>query len=272
MLRETARKRPELVFEWLLPRASRASGVTVREAVKPLSQGRRDAVLAARRAPRAPERPGVESTRMAEPLFNGVGVALVTLFRDDGTLDAAATAAHAACLVDLGVSAVVVAGTTGGRPPWMPPSAPRCSPRSVTPFPFSGVPVIAGTARRRAGRPPRSPRPPRRRCRRRACTVASGQHRCPPVLRDRRSCRGRSSLPRLLAAGYPVQTLREIPVGGCKDSSADPDRMPETLCLGRAALSRILVPPVACRPLGLRRGDPGPRKRRAGALCGRLCR
>ncbi|MFT3853851.1 MAG: DNA alkylation repair protein [Ilumatobacteraceae bacterium] len=37
VLRDTGRKRPDLVFDWLLPRAARASGVTRREAVKPLS-------------------------------------------------------------------------------------------------------------------------------------------------------------------------------------------------------------------------------------------
>ena len=48
VLRDTARKRPELVFAWLLPRVGRASGVTIREAVKPLTSAQRDAVLAAR--------------------------------------------------------------------------------------------------------------------------------------------------------------------------------------------------------------------------------
>jgi hypothetical protein len=46
------------------------------------------------------------------PLFTGVGVALVTLFRDDGSLDAAATAGHAARLAALGVRA----RGGGGRP------------------------------------------------------------------------------------------------------------------------------------------------------------
>jgi 3-methyladenine DNA glycosylase AlkD len=36
VLRDTARRRPDLVVGWLEPRLSRASGVTVREAVKPL--------------------------------------------------------------------------------------------------------------------------------------------------------------------------------------------------------------------------------------------
>lgn len=48
VLRDTAKQRPEIVYEWLLPRARRASGVTVREAVKPLSDLQRAAVLAAR--------------------------------------------------------------------------------------------------------------------------------------------------------------------------------------------------------------------------------
>jgi 3-methyladenine DNA glycosylase AlkD len=48
VLRDTARKRPTLVFDWLLPRAGRASGVTLREAVKPLSDQQRRAILAAR--------------------------------------------------------------------------------------------------------------------------------------------------------------------------------------------------------------------------------
>lgn len=48
VLRDTARKRPAMVFDWLLPRASRASGVTIREAVKPLSEDQREAILAAR--------------------------------------------------------------------------------------------------------------------------------------------------------------------------------------------------------------------------------
>lgn len=48
VLRDTARRRPDLVFDWLLPRADRASGVTLREAVKPLSPEQREAIAAAR--------------------------------------------------------------------------------------------------------------------------------------------------------------------------------------------------------------------------------
>ncbi len=38
VLRETSKKRPALVFDWIAPRIARASGVTVREAVKYLPQ------------------------------------------------------------------------------------------------------------------------------------------------------------------------------------------------------------------------------------------
>jgi 3-methyladenine DNA glycosylase AlkD len=48
VLRDTARKRPDMIYEWLLPRAARASGVTLREAVKPLSAAQRASVLTAR--------------------------------------------------------------------------------------------------------------------------------------------------------------------------------------------------------------------------------
>jgi 3-methyladenine DNA glycosylase AlkD len=47
VLRDTGKRRPELVFEWLLPRAHRASGVTLREAVKPLSGEQRAAIAGA---------------------------------------------------------------------------------------------------------------------------------------------------------------------------------------------------------------------------------
>lgn len=46
-------------------------------------------------------------------MFTGVGVALVTLFDSSGAVDAPATAQHAARLLELGVSALIVAGTTG---------------------------------------------------------------------------------------------------------------------------------------------------------------
>jgi 3-methyladenine DNA glycosylase AlkD len=53
VLRDTSRKRPDLVYAWVLPRAARCSGVTIREAVKHLPAGQRADVLAARDRPPA---------------------------------------------------------------------------------------------------------------------------------------------------------------------------------------------------------------------------
>jgi 3-methyladenine DNA glycosylase AlkD len=46
VLREVSKKRPQLVYDWLAPRVSRASGVTLREAVKYLSAEQRERLLA----------------------------------------------------------------------------------------------------------------------------------------------------------------------------------------------------------------------------------
>lgn len=48
VLRDTARTRPDMVFDWMLPRAERASGVTMREVVKHLSPEQRNELLAAK--------------------------------------------------------------------------------------------------------------------------------------------------------------------------------------------------------------------------------
>ena len=48
VLRETSKRRPDEVYEWLHPRAQRASGVTLREATKYLTPEQREVLLAAR--------------------------------------------------------------------------------------------------------------------------------------------------------------------------------------------------------------------------------
>jgi len=50
VLRETGKRQPGLVADWLALRAHQASGVTMREAVKWLPAGQRDALMAAYRA------------------------------------------------------------------------------------------------------------------------------------------------------------------------------------------------------------------------------
>ncbi len=50
VLRETGKRQPDLVAAWLAPRAGRASGVTMREAVKWLPADQRDRLMTAYRA------------------------------------------------------------------------------------------------------------------------------------------------------------------------------------------------------------------------------
>jgi 3-methyladenine DNA glycosylase AlkD len=52
VLRETAKRQPNLVAQWLAPRLHRVSGVTIREAVKPLPPPLRDQLLAGYREKR----------------------------------------------------------------------------------------------------------------------------------------------------------------------------------------------------------------------------
>jgi len=169
------------------------------------------------------------------PLFTGVGVALVTLFDEDGGLDAKATAAHAAALVELGVRAVVVAGTTGEASALTP--AERSALLSEVRATVSEVPVLAGTgaawgphaaeltARARDGgadgalvlAPPRvaDPRPYYEQ----VAAAAQGL----PVLAYH--------FPAVAPPGIPIETLPDLPVAGLKDSTGDPDRLLEELAV-----------------------------------------
>lgn len=167
------------------------------------------------------------------PLFTGVGVALLTLFDDDGDLDAKATAAHAATLVELGVRAVVVAGTTGEASALS--LAERDALLAEVRGVVAGVPVLAGTgaawggpaaeqtARARDGgadgvlvlSPPRvaDPRPYYEQV-----TAAAGDL---PVLAYH--------FPAVAPPGLALEYLPELGVSGMKDSSGDPDRLLEEL-------------------------------------------
>jgi 4-hydroxy-tetrahydrodipicolinate synthase len=167
---------------------------------------------------------------MAEPLFRGVGVALATLFDDAGGLDAKATANHAATLVDLGVRAVVVAGSTGEAPTLT--GEERIAlltevRRAVPP----AIPVLAGT-----GAPSRSQAV--------ALTRAAVDHGAdavlvlsPPGSSDLRGYYGAVAeaagstpllayhYPKSSQPGIPVELLPELPIQGTKDSSGDPERL-----------------------------------------------
>jgi 4-hydroxy-tetrahydrodipicolinate synthase len=167
---------------------------------------------------------------MAEPLFRGVGVALATLFDDAGEVDAKATAGHAATLVDLGVRAVVVAGSTGEAPTLTAEEriALLTEVRRAVP---SGIPVLAGTgapSRRQAVALTRSAvdhgadavlvlSPPGSADLRGYYRAVAGAAGGLPVLAYH--------YPKASQPGIPVELLPALPVQGAKDSSGDPERL-----------------------------------------------
>ena len=168
---------------------------------------------------------------MTEPVFRGVAVALVTLFDERLEVDVAATADHAARLVELGVAAVVVAGTTGEAAAL--DAAERTdlvtAIRKAVP---TTVPVIAGTgapdARTAADltrqaadagadaalvlSPPLANDP-----RRYYATVADAAGDRLPLLAYH--------YPAVSSPGIPLEHLADLPVVGMKDSTGDPERL-----------------------------------------------
>jgi 4-hydroxy-tetrahydrodipicolinate synthase len=163
------------------------------------------------------------------PPFTGIGVALVTLFDEEGEIDAPATADHAARLVDAGVEAVIVAGTTGEA------ATLDAEERSdlliaVRSAVDRRVPVLMGT-----GAP--SARQAVLLSRRAAADGADALIVLSPAgVPDPRPYYERvaSSVgipvlayhyPKASAPGVPVDVLRQLPVAGIKDSSGDAERL-----------------------------------------------
>ena len=164
------------------------------------------------------------------PPFEGVAVALVTLFGPDGVLDAAASAEHARRLVDAGIRAVVVAGSTG--------EAASLSERervelleAVRGALPSGVPVLAGTGAPSARQAEALTRD----------AVEAGADAVlaisPPGSRDlagyyKQVAAAAGDLPVLAyhypgvsSPGIPLDQLAGLPVHGIKDSSEDASRL-----------------------------------------------
>ena len=161
--------------------------------------------------------------------FTGVGVALVTLFDQEGEIDAPATADHAARLVDAGIEAVVVAGTTGEAATL--DDDERSDLLIAVRSAVDGrVPVLAGT-----GAP--SARQAVILSLRAADDGADGLLvLSPPGVADPRPYYERVvsavdvpvlayHYPRVSAPGVPVDVLSELPVAGIKDSSGDAERL-----------------------------------------------
>jgi 4-hydroxy-tetrahydrodipicolinate synthase len=167
-------------------------------------------------------------------VFRGVGVALVTIFGDDGEIDPGATGKLAGDLVARGMQAVLVCGSTGEAATltWPERVALIEAVRGAVP---PGIPVIAGTgapsARQAAGLTEDA--------------IAAGADAVlafpPPGSRDLTgyyeavagAAGGHPALayhfPRVSAPGIPVEALPGLPVAGVKDSSGDPDRLLDEL-------------------------------------------
>ncbi|WP_171058297.1 dihydrodipicolinate synthase family protein [Modestobacter altitudinis] len=162
-------------------------------------------------------------------LFTGVGVALVTLFSEDGDLEAKATADLAAQLADLGVRALLVNGTTGEAATLTPEERDEVvgAVRAAAP---ASVPVIAGTGaptgRQAAAFTERA--------------FGAGADAVlvlsPPGVADPRRYYDRVAaratgpllayhFPGASAPGIPVEVLLDLPVAGLKDSSGDAARL-----------------------------------------------
>ena len=169
----------------------------------------------------------------AAPPFTGVGVALVTLFDDSRAVDAAATADLAARLVDDGVRAVVVAGSTGESDTLDEDERRRLL--DAVRSRLDGVAVLAGTGGTWAAQAAR-----------RTAAARDGGADAALVLSPRRVPDPRPYYAEVAAAagdlpllayhypaqsppGIPVETLPELPVVGAKDSSGDPERLLQTL-------------------------------------------
>lgn len=165
-----------------------------------------------------------------DPVFRGVGVALLTLFSDDGAIDPSATADLAGRLCAAGVRAVLVGGSTGEA--YALTDRERLdvlsAVRQVVP---SDVVVIAGTGAPSARQAVELTR-----------QAVDGGADAALVLSPLRSADPRpyyaaiadavSEIP-LLAYHFPAMTppgialglLGELPVVGLKDSTGDPNRL-----------------------------------------------
>lgn len=167
---------------------------------------------------------------MSQPLFTGVGVALMTLFDSDGEVDPKGTAKHAARLVDDGMQAVLAAGSTGEAATLTREEriAVLEAVRSAVP---DSVPVLAGTGAPSA--------------RQAAALTADARHHgadavlvlSPPGSRRlgeyyQAAVAAAGEMPVLgyhfpgsSAPGIPVEALPSLPIRGLKDSSGDPERL-----------------------------------------------
>jgi dihydrodipicolinate synthase/N-acetylneuraminate lyase len=166
---------------------------------------------------------------MADAIWTGPAVAVVTLFDDDGGLLAEATGAHAARLVDAGIAAVVVAGSTGEAATLA--DLERAELVAAVKAACPGVPVLAGCSGEWWGQA----------VARTEAVVRAGADAvlvAPPRLGGSletyygRVAEAAGGLP-VLAYHYPgvaggevpVESLAALPLAGIKDSTGNPARL-----------------------------------------------
>lgn len=167
---------------------------------------------------------------MSEPIFTGVGVALVTVFDSSAAVQAQATAELAGRLVDLGVRAVLVAGSNGEAASLEPEeraslvaAVREAVPGDVVVLAGSGAPsarqavhltrlvLDAGADAVAVLSPPQSS--DARRYYELVSQAAAG------------ACVLAYHFPNVSPPGLPVSVLAELPVAGLKDSSGDVRRL-----------------------------------------------
>ncbi len=164
------------------------------------------------------------------PVFDGVGVALLTLFDERGEVDLRATADHAATLVELGMRAVVVGGTTGEAATLEPVERRRLV-EAVRDAVGSDAVVIAGTGAP-SGRQASELTVQSRDAGADAALVLSPHRVADPRPYYEAVAKAAGDLP-LLAYHFPAasppgiatQYLGDLPVVGMKDSTGDPERL-----------------------------------------------
>lgn len=159
--------------------------------------------------------------------FTGVGVALLTFFDDNRDVDYEATATHAARLVALGVSAVLVAGTSGEASSLSDDERTRLVEAVVATV---DVPVLAGVV---APTTDHAVRLTEDACNAGAnCILSAMPHDANPSEHYARIANAASDTP-VLAYHHPVRfppgidvdLIDSLPVAGSKDSSGDAKRL-----------------------------------------------
>jgi dihydrodipicolinate synthase/N-acetylneuraminate lyase len=166
---------------------------------------------------------------MADAIWTGPAVAVVTLFDEDGTMLAGETAAHAARVVAAGIRGVVVAGSTGEAAALS--DTERADLVAAVRAACPGVPVVCGSSGEWWGQA----------AARTAAVVEAGADAvlvAPPRIGGApetyyaRVAEAAGGVP-VLAYHYPgvaggevpVEALTGWPVHGVKDSSGDPARL-----------------------------------------------